>query len=87
MLEDKNMLNLESHASKFIEEFKYERTDMILIRNGTVIDKIAAKTTELRDDKRAIAKNLSVQSLSIRLEYCFSPSNDSQRMRVCRKTN
>ena len=46
-----------------------------------------AKTTELQDEERAFVKILSVQGLSIRLEYCFSPSNDSERMPVCRKAN
>ena len=46
-----------------------------------------AKMTELRDEERVILKNLSVRGLSITFECCFSPSNDSERMRVCRKTN
>jgi len=43
--------------------------------------------TELPDEERAIVNNLSVQGLSIRLEYCFSLSTDSKTRRICRKAN
>jgi len=56
------------------------------MRNDTVISKIAqvAKTTELWDEGRAIAKNLSVQSLD-KTWMLLSPSNDSERMQVLKK--
>ena len=89
MLKDKNMLNLESNARKFMDEVNNETKCHDIVRNGTDVNKQneVAKTTELRDDERAVVKRLGVQGFSIRFECCISPSNDSQRMQICRKTN
>ena len=57
-------------------------------RSDTIINKIdeVARKKDLRDEDRANIKNLSVQGLLIRFECCFSLSNDSNMMNICRKT-
>ena len=49
------MLSLKSNARKFIEDLINDRTAMIFIRNGTVVNKIdkVARTKDLRDEERA----------------------------------
>ena len=59
-----------------------DRTVMIIIRTDIVINKLdeVARMKDMRDEAQAIAKKLSVQGLSIRLECCFLLSNDSKTM-------